>query len=301
MNEPIHICHYSACTNLIAWRGKSGKYVKYCCARCKGKGTAEAARKTFIARYGVTNPSKSDLVKNRIRNTFTEKYGDGVTNPMHVPRFIQAIKDTNIARYGTATPQTLKWVQEKYKTTAMLRHGCERPQQHTSVRRKTMDTCMDRLGVPYPQQNSSVREKTVGVCMEKYGVTNVSQDPGVHDKIVKSARRRKVYTLPSGKQVVVQGYEPFALDLLLTQYSEELIYIGTDKKPRIQYTDRTGAVHYYFPDIFIPTENLIIEVKSKWTYYSALETNFLKRDACCAAGYQFKFMVFNERGALITP
>lgn len=302
MNEPIHVCHYSQCNNLIAWRGKSGKYIKYCCAKCKGKGTAEVARETFMARYGVTNPSKSDIIKDRIRNTFTERYGEGVTNSMHVPEFVQAIKDTNMDRYGTETPQTLAWVQEKYKKTSLERYGYERPQQHTTVQEKTRATCMARLGVPYPQQHPKVREKSVDVCMEKYGVANVSQVPEVHDKIMKSVRRRKEYTMPSGRRVVLQGYEPFALDMLLEQYAEELIAVDTDQKPRIEYTASDGITHYYFPDIFIPSENLIIEVKSKWTYESALEVNRLKRDACRAAGYQFQFLVFNEQGELLdTP
>lgn len=35
----------------------------------------------------------------------------------------------------------------------------------------------------------------------------------------------------------------------------------------------------YYPDIFIPKENKIIEVKSIWTYNVNLEKNILKQKA----------------------
>lgn len=73
--------------------------------------------------------------------------------------------------------------------------------------------------------------------------------------------------MPSGIIRKVQGYEPFALDDLIKKYNEE--QIKTDRKniPRIPYK-LEGKQKYYFPDIYIPDENFIIEVKSNYTYNS---------------------------------
>ena len=60
--------------------------------------------------------------------------------------------------------------------------------------------------------------------------------------------------------------------------------------------------HRYYPDLYIPKDNLIIEVKSQWTYNSQQKwynTNLLKRQACIAAGYKFKFMIFDKDGNLL--
>ena len=105
--------------------------------------------------------------------------------------------------------------------------------------------------------------------------------------------------MPSGKIVGVQGYEPFAIDYLLENYSEDRIMIYTFDKPRIVYKTDDGKNHYYFPDLYILDENLIIEVKSLYTYNKNIPRNILKRQACLDAGYNFKFMIFDKHGNLL--
>ena len=52
--------------------------------------------------------------------------------------------------------------------------------------------------------------------------------------------------------------------------------------------------HYYHPDIVIPKENRIIEVKSTWTYNGKPEfesKNKAKEKACSEAGWKFEFWI----------
>ena len=63
----------------------------------------------------------------------------------------------------------------------------------------------------------------------------------------------------------------------------------------ISYIKPNGRPAKYYPDIYIPKDNLIIEVKSKWTYSGKpewLETNLLKQQATIVAGYNFKFLIY---------
>lgn len=62
--------------------------------------------------------------------------------------------------------------------------------------------------------------------------------------------------------------------------------------PRIKYTGIDGKNHRYYPDIFIPKENLIIEVKSDFTFRYNQETNLLKEAATKNAGYNYRFMIY---------
>jgi hypothetical protein len=59
----------------------------------------------------------------------------------------------------------------------------------------------------------------------------------------------------------------------------------------------------YYPDIHIPKENKIIEVKGRWwwdgngieKYRSRLSNNLKKRKAVLNAGYQYEVWLFEDR------
>lgn len=55
----------------------------------------------------------------------------------------------------------------------------------------------------------------------------------------------------------------------------------------------------YLPDIYIKSENKIIEVKSKWTYELELDKNNLKKETCLSIGLKFEFWVFDKKGQIL--
>lgn len=102
---------------------------------------------------------------------------------------------------------------------------------------------------------------------------------------------------PSGKILRIQGYEHFALDKLFEIYDKDDIITGS-YVPEIWYK-LNEKVHRYHCDIFIETKNLIIEVKSKYTYNHSIHMNLVKQKACLDAGYDFEFWIFNEKGVRV--
>ena len=48
--------------------------------------------------------------------------------------------------------------------------------------------------------------------------------------------------------------------------------------PKIEY-NLNNTIRRYYPDFYIPKDNLIIEVKSMWTYKIDLEKNLAKQKA----------------------
>lgn len=60
--------------------------------------------------------------------------------------------------------------------------------------------------------------------------------------------------------------------------------------PEIWY-EYQNKLHRYYPDIYIPEENLIIEVKSEYFMLKEFQKNMHKAIACKSAGYEFKFEV----------
>lgn len=105
-----------------------------------------------------------------------------------------------------------------------------------------------------------------------------------------SGYKYKDYILPSGKIVRVQGYEPFALDILFQKFKEDEILIGYEilkHKGKISYFK--DKERNYIPDIYIIPENKIIEVKSVYTLNTNLGVNILKMKACESVGLNFEF------------
>jgi hypothetical protein len=69
--------------------------------------------------------------------------------------------------------------------------------------------------------------------------------------------------------------------------------------PEINYIGCDGKLHSYYPDLFIKSKNMIVEVKSMWTYNKDKEKNLLKKEACLSMGYLFEFRIYDGKGKMI--
>lgn len=99
----------------------------------------------------------------------------------------------------------------------------------------------------------------------------------------KNLKLYKDYKLQSGKTIRIQGYEHIALDELVNNYKEDDILTSRKDMPKIIYKlqhklENTIVFkeHKYYPDIYIKSENKIIEVKSLFTYKIDLIKNLNK-------------------------
>jgi hypothetical protein len=104
----------------------------------------------------------------------------------------------------------------------------------------------------------------------------------------------KDYILPSGNIIKIQGNENLALDELLESYNEEDIISCWQNPIIIPYVFNNKNKNY-FPDIFIPQENKIIEIKSTYTYEKEPDKNIAKFEATKNAGYVFECWVYNKK------
>ena len=107
---------------------------------------------------------------------------------------------------------------------------------------------------------------------------------------------QKHYTLPSGKIIQVQGYEPYALDELVHTFNEDEIKTGSGSVPEIWYDDDEGLKHRHFVDIFIPSQNKCIEIKSTWTAEKKKDNIFKKQQAGKQLGYNYEIWIYNSKG-----
>lgn len=92
------VCKNCGSSDLKFFGLKSG-YSSHCSSKCSN--SSEDVKKTkeesYMEKYGVTNPSFSSDVIDKIQNTFQERFGG---NPMQSELIKNKVKQTNIERYG---------------------------------------------------------------------------------------------------------------------------------------------------------------------------------------------------------
>jgi hypothetical protein len=276
------------------------------------------SKQTCIEKYGVENPNQNEEIKEKIKKTNLEKYG--VENPLKNKEIREKIIKTNLEKYGVENPLKNKEIREKIEETMIERYGVKYTAQNKELREKMEETMIERYGVKYTTQNDEllskvkksnfekygfesvfqneeIKGKSKETCLKKYGVENCMQNEEIMEKMSKNSYRTKIYTFPSGNQIYYQGYENYALDELLKEgVLEEEIRNGCKNVPEIWYKDMEGKSHRYYVDIFIPSRNLCIEVKSTWTIEKKKDNIFLKQQSLIDAGYHCEIWVYNGKG-----
>lgn len=187
-------------------------------------------------------------------------------------------KRTNLERYGVTCSLASKESKNKSKATNLLKRGVE-----------------------YALQSKDVRDKIKETFLKKYGFENAMQNPEVADRNLKACLTPKEYILPNGNKIKVQGYENHALDIIFNEWkliSDDII-VDRTKVPEIWWLDDNNKKRRYFTDIYIPTKNLIIEVKSTWTYNLEKRITQQKLLASKEFGYNTLLWVFNYKHKIV--
>jgi hypothetical protein len=173
--------------------------------------------------------------------------------------------------------------QERSKKTCLERYGVEYPTQAKVVQDKTKNTCLARYGVEYANQAKVNSDKILATMLERYGACYPQWHPKYKD-----------FTLPSGKVVKIQGYEHHALKKLLETYAEEDLDVGCKTIKAVPYFF-DGKDRKYYPDIYVKSCNLIIEVKSEYTLKFKKEQTLEKIRATKLLGFVAQLWVYDKK------
>lgn len=147
-------------------------------------------------------------------------------------------------------------------------------------------------GVKCNKCNIERKEKT---CMEKYGVPHVMQCPDIYRKMAASSFRRKEFVTNDGRKYMILGYEDRCLNTICNEEKTDDVYAGMDLEIPIINYEFKGKIHKYYPDIYIPSQNRLIEVKCKYTYDRDPEKTQAKMLAC-AKKYNVELWIYDSSG-----
>jgi hypothetical protein len=202
----------------------------------------------------------------------------------------------NLYRLPYCEECSKKHMVDKQKKTCLDKYGVENASSLTEIKEKIKDIFDNKYG-GHPKRLKEVQEKWVATCLEKYG-GHPNQNREVQVKSEFKGCHYKNYVFPSGRTVKVQGYEPLALDQLLKGGVKEIdIIVGKASVPTVEYWIGDKR-HIYFPDIFLQSENKLIEVKSEWSI--KFPTNIQeKAEASVASGYLYEIWIYNSKRQFI--
>lgn len=223
---------------------------------------------------------------------------------------IEKRKITNLQSYGNECSMNSKEniaqrkdiqveLTKKRKTTNLKKYGVEIATQNPLINKKREETNIERYGVSCVSKLKKYEDKRKNTNMKRYGYEHPIQNSDIYQKQLNHRKQYKEHILPSGNIVKIQGYEGIALDILINKYNykEEEIIIDRKLFPKILYEYR-GNSKRYFVDIFIPHENKIIEVKSKFTFKINIVKNIIKALYTRKLGYSFEFWIIDRNELL---
>jgi len=262
----------------------------------KFKAVNDKIKQTMINKYGCEHALQSTIFKNKFKQTCIEKFG--TENPTLNQAVKNKVKQTCIKKFGVENPFQSEEIKNKIKIYNLNRYGFECNSKSEELKSKYKQTCLEKYGTYSHTKDAGVKEKIKQSNMSKYGVENVMHNTDVMEKSSKNAYKLKEYIFPSGKIIKIQGYEKYAIDYLLKNdnIKENDIITGPKNVPVIWYNDESGKKHRHYVDIFIPSQNRCIEVKSTWTTEKKKDIIYLKKQAAIELGYNYELWIYNRKG-----
>ncbi|NJO62833.1 MAG: hypothetical protein HC836_32800 [Richelia sp. RM2_1_2] len=246
--------------------------------------------------HGTRTREQIKISNEKRKITNLQKYGQISSIPKEqkekiIEKMIREGRYADIAKKGKQSKK-IKYGNENYNNAIQIKKS---KASRTSLQEK---------------ESSEKRRRT---CLELYGIENILMRDDIKHKIGQFNGLSKKYMLPSGAEIQVAGYEQLALDILFKTYNEDEcisgVFFGENKRigyniPVIKYKDTKNRSRRYYPDIYLPNENKIIEVKSRWwydgcgkeKYKSRLENNNKKRNATLKEGYDFEIWIMDNNG-----
>ncbi len=235
------------------------------CTKC----SSESRKKTLIEKYGTDNFFSSELGKEKVRGYWIEKYG--VDHNMKVPEIQEKAQKTCMENHGVKCILSTEEVRKKAIEAHIAKWGAP-PGFVKEIQEKGTQTTLDRYGNRCFLQSESGK----ALMAEKYGAPHALQVPIFFEKAMKSAFRMKEYVFPSGRVDYLQGYENMCVDYYIKNgIAEDNIVLNAAKVPEVTYTFE-GKKKRYFMDMYIPSKDVAVEVKSEWTFSRDEEKNVSK-------------------------
>lgn len=187
------------CDNSVNFDTRKSDYRQYCSNKCIGLDVdvIDKRNNTSLANWGVDNPSKCDIIKDKIKLTLKQNYPEfahplqspearakyaatsllkyGTEHPMQNPNVKQKLKDSFRSTFGVDHPLHLQQFKDKQRQTNNARYGVDYQSQHSDYVSKARSTSLKNYGTLHPHQSPVIQDRLRNTSLQKYGVPHFTQ------------------------------------------------------------------------------------------------------------------------------
>jgi hypothetical protein len=230
-----------------------------------------ASKKAVKEKFGVENVFQLETVKDKLKNTKLEKYGDeNYNNPDKMletksekygenwgKEWYKNMSNEMMKNFGVSHPLQSKIFLDKLKETNMKKYGECWNSKSDIVKLNIRKSFQEKYGVDNISQLESIKEKKKDTSLKNFGVTHHLKDYNLFQKHLIAQYKIKKY---KDTDLYYQGsYEYFFLEKM-----DELNLLNELNNGKSYDFEWDSKKHTYHTDFFFRGEN--IEIKSGWTY-----------------------------------
>ena len=183
----------------------------------------------------------------------------------------------NQEKYGVKNVFQAKIFKDKIKETNFRNCGYTNNLNSPEGIKSKKETWSQNYGVDNPLKSPIIYERLKRTNLERYGVEYSHQNLKILEKSQKSAKTLKKFR---NTDLWYQG--TYELDFLNRYYDK---YPDLQRGPSIKYI-YNGKNRVYHPDFYIPSLNLIVEIKSTWILNRDIEIEE-KKKATITSGFKY--------------
>ncbi len=151
------------------WNYTNGLKNPYYCNSCK----TIKSNKTNLEKWGVENPMRNDVVKEKLKKSLIDKYG--VDHYSKTEDYKNKYKKTCNDKWGVDNAFMNDDIKDKIKQTNLDKYGVDHHLKNDDILNKQVETCIKKYGVNHYSETDECKDKVKQTSQEKWGVDNYSQ------------------------------------------------------------------------------------------------------------------------------
>lgn len=208
------------CNNETKFLSYSRGYREYCSKKCSNSDSElkeiklNNYKNNCLSKYGVTNVSKLESVRIKIRNSKKDLDYTNIYKKSQI-KFIE--------KYGVDNPSKSDIIKKKKKKTFNDKLGVDNPFMSEYIKSKIREIHINKIGVDHPLKSDEIKQKIKETNIERYGVDNFTKSEKYKEIIFEKYRSGLIKT-NLNTNINYHSYIGLGKHLLKCDNNQEHIY-----------------------------------------------------------------------------
>ena len=190
---------------------------------CSKKCAALRNKENLIIEYGVYNIAQVPYVKEKIKQTNIEKYGNESYIGSDLGKL--TIKNVIFEKYGVDNPQKNEAIRNKTKETNNIKYGYDYVLQSPEIRKKIKLTNIEKYGFENPSESEFIKDKINKTNNDKYGGNSPMSSKEIQNKSKQTTIANYGVDSPQKSELIREKTKATNLELYGFEYPTQSMHI----------------------------------------------------------------------------